>query len=198
MSSLQDLTPGTWNIDPAHTEIAFTARHLMVTKVRGRFTEYEGSVTIGEQLEDSKVSVMVQLASVDTRHPDRDAHLRSPDFFNVEKYPTMTFESTSIGQGALTGDLTINGQTHPITFDVEFNGVTGDPWGGTRAGFEATTRINRKDWGLTWNAAIESGGVVVSDAITISVDLELVKAAEAGQTESGSAQTDDAAQAATS
>lgn len=176
MSTLKDLTPGTWNIDPVHTELAFIARHVMVSKVRGRFGDYEGSVVIADDLEDSKVNVSIKIASVDTRSPDRDAHLRSADFFDADTFPVMTFESTKVGADSLEGNLTIKDQTRPVTFEVEFNGVHADPWGGTRAGFEARTKISRMEWGLTWNAAIEGGGVVVSDNITIELDVELAKA----------------------
>jgi len=176
MPSLNDLTAGTWTVDPAHSELSFSVRHLMVAKVRGKFGEFTGSVEVGTPATDSKVTATVQLASVDTGTADRDAHLRSPDFFDTETNPEMTFVSTSVTDSALVGDLTIKGVTKPVTFDIEFNGVAADPWGNTKAGFEAETEINRTDWGLTWNAAIEGGGVLVAEKIKITLDIELLKA----------------------
>jgi len=177
MASLNDLTPGTWNIDPAHSELSFTARHLMVTKVRGKFTDFTASVEVGSPLEESKVSATVQLTSVETGAPDRDTHLRSGDFFDVENSPEMTFVSTRVTEDAFEGDLTIKGVTKPVVFDVDFAGEAKDPWGNTKAGFEATTEINRKDWGLNWNAALEGGGVLVSEKVRINLDVQLLKAA---------------------
>jgi len=176
MSNLPDLTPGTWTIDPFHSEVGFVARHLMVAKVRGRFTDFTGIITVGDSFEDSTVEATVKLASVDTGAPDRDTHLRSADFFDVENTPDMTFRSTKVTEGTLEGELTIKGVTNPVTFDLAFNGVATDPYGNTKAGFEAETEINRKDWGLTWNAALEGGGVLVSDTIRVSVDVELHRA----------------------
>ncbi|KYH46221.1 YceI family protein [Branchiibius sp. NY16-3462-2] len=176
MTTLKDLTPGVWNVDPSHSTIGFVARHLMVSKVRGSFTEFTADVKIGEELEDSTVTATVQLASVETGSADRDGHLKSPDFFDVENNPTMTFTSTKVTPDTLEGDLTIKGVTKPVTFDLEFDGVSADPWGGTRAGFEATTEINRKDFGLTWNVAVEGGGVLVSEKVKINLDVQLVKA----------------------
>lgn len=176
MSNLTDLTPGSWTIDPAHSEVAFVARHLMVAKVRGKFTAFTGTITVGDSFEDSTVQATVKLASVDTGAPDRDAHLRSADFFDVENTPDMTFASTKVSEGSLDGDLTIKGVTRPVTLDLTFNGVVTDPYGNTKAGFEAETEISRKEWGLTWNAALEGGGVVVSDTIKVTVDVELLRA----------------------
>ncbi len=176
-ATLHDLTPGTWTVDPSHTEIGFFARHLMVSKVRGQFTDLAGTVTVGDDLADSSVDVTVQMASVATGSPDRDTHLKSADFFDVERYPTMTFVSTTFDGARLTGDLTIKDVTRPLTFDVEFNGVATDPWGNTKAGFEAQATVNRKDWGLEWNVALESGGVLVSDKVTLVIDVQLLKAA---------------------
>ncbi|MGI8717387.1 MAG: YceI family protein [Lapillicoccus sp.] len=176
MSNLTDLTPGSWTIDPAHSEVAFVARHLMVAKVRGKFTDFTGTITVGDSFEDSTVQATVKLASVDTGAPDRDAHLRSADFFDVENTPDMTFASTKVSEGSLDGDLTIKGVTRPVTLDLTFNGVVTDPYGNTKAGFEAETEISRKEWGLTWNAALEGGGVVVSDTIKVTVDVELLRA----------------------
>ncbi|PWJ24032.1 polyisoprenoid-binding protein YceI [Branchiibius hedensis] len=176
MTTLKDLTPGVWTVDPSHSTVGFLARHLMVSKVRGSFTEFTADVKIGEQFEDSTVSATVQLASVSTGSEDRDGHLKSPDFFDVENNPTMTFTSTKVTPDTLEGDLTIKGVTKPVTFELEFDGVSADPWGGTRAGFEATTEINRKDFGLTWNVAVEGGGVLVSEKVKINLDIQLVKA----------------------
>ena len=175
MPSLNDLTAGTWTVDPAHSELSFSVRHLMVAKVRGKFADFTGAVEVGAPATDSTVTATVQLASVDTGSADRDTHLKSPDFFDTEKNPEMTFVSTSVTDGALVGDLTIKGVTKPVTFDVEFNGVAADPWGNTKAGFEAETEINRTDWGLTWNAAIEGGGVLVAEKVKITLDIELLK-----------------------
>jgi len=177
MPTITDLTPGTWTVDPAHTEVGFVARHLMVTKVRGTFADVEGTVEVAPDVTKSTVDVTVQMASVDTRSADRDTHLKSADFFDVENYPTMRFVSTSFDGEQLTGDLTIKDVTKPVTFEVEFNGEQADPWGNTKAGFEAEAEIKRADWGLTWNAAIEGGGVLVSDKIKIVLDVQLLKQA---------------------
>ncbi|HPF79560.1 YceI family protein [Nostocoides australiense] len=177
MPTITDLTPGTWTVDPAHTEVGFVARHLMVTKVRGTFADVEGTVEVAPDVTKSTVDVTVQMASVDTRSADRDTHLKSADFFDVENYPTMRFVSTSFDGERLTGDLTIKDVTKPVTFEVEFNGEQADPWGNTKAGFEAEAEVKRADWGLTWNAAIEGGGVLVSDKIKIVLDVQLLKQA---------------------
>ncbi|HET8601066.1 MAG TPA: YceI family protein [Segeticoccus sp.] len=179
MTTLQNLTPGTWTVDPSHSEVGFVARHLMVTKVRGSFQEFSAEVEIAEPFESSSVRATVQLGSVDTRSADRDAHLRSADFFDVENNPEMTFVSTKVTADALEGDLTIKGVTKPVVFDLDFGGVTPDPWGGTRAAFEATTEINRRDWNLTWNVAVDGGSMLVSEKIKISLDIQLVQAVPA-------------------
>jgi polyisoprenoid-binding protein YceI len=180
MASIDDLTPGTWTIDESHTTVGFTARHLMITKVRGRFGKVEGAATIDEDRLLSSVRATIDLASVDTGDAGRDEHLRSPDFFDVANNPTMTFASTGVKQDGddfvLYGDLTVKGVTKPVELELEFDGVSGDPWGGTRAGFTAEGEINRKDWGLEWNVALESGGVLVSEKIKLHLDVELVKA----------------------
>ena len=176
MTTFSDLTPGTWDVDASHSELGFVARHLMVTKVRGQFKDFRATVTVGEQLEDSSVEATVQLASVETGSPDRDGPLPSADFFDTDNNPEMTFRSTKVTPDTLEGDLTIKGVTQHVVFDLSFNGVAKDPWGGTRAGFEASTEINRKDFGLTWNAAIEGGGVLVSDKVRINLDIQLVAA----------------------
>jgi polyisoprenoid-binding protein YceI len=176
MSSLSDLTPGTWNVDAVHSEVGFTARHLMVSKVRGQFKDFGAVVTIAQPFEQSTVEATVQLASIDTNSADRDTHLKSADFFDVENNPAMTFKSTKVTDHSLEGDLTIKGITRPVTFDLEFGGVSADPWGGTRAGFEATTEINRKNFDLTWNVAVEGGGVLVGEKVKIALDVELIQA----------------------
>jgi len=176
MSSLSGLKPGIWNVDASHSEIGFSGRHLMVSKVRGQFKDFTAVVTIGEPFEQSTVKATVQMASIDTNGADRDAHLLSADFFDVENNPTMSFTSTKVTDVSLEGDLTIKGVTRAVTFDLDFGGVSADPWGGTRAGFEATTEINRKDFGLSWNVALEAGGVLVGEKVKIALDVELIQA----------------------
>jgi polyisoprenoid-binding protein YceI len=176
MASITELPAGTWTVDASHSELGFVARHLMVTKVRGQFKEFEGTVKVGESLSDSQVTAVAQLASVDTGSADRDAHLKSADFFDVENNPTMSFTSTEVTADSLKGDLTIKGVTKPVVFDLEFGGLATDPWGNQKAGFEATAEINRKDWGLEWNVALEGGGVLVSEKIKINLDIQLLKA----------------------
>ncbi|HEX3620916.1 MAG TPA: YceI family protein [Acidimicrobiales bacterium] len=171
---------GTYSIDPAHTTVEFVGRHLMITKVRGRFTDFSGEIVIGDKPEDSKVDVTVQTASVSTSDENRDGHLRGPDFLDVEKYPTMTFHSTAVtlgsqGKAEVTGDLTIKDVTRPVTLDVEFEGAEGDPWGGQRLGFSAGTEIDREDWGLTWNVALETGGMLVGKKIRLELNIQAVK-----------------------
>lgn len=177
MASINDLPTGTWTVDASHSELGFVARHLMVSKVRGQFKEFEGTVKVGDTVTDSQVTAVAQLGSVHTGSADRDAHLKSADFFDVENNPTMSFTSTAVTEDSLTGDLTIKGVTKPVVFDLEFNGVATDPWGNQKAGFEASTEINRKDWGLEWNVALEGGGVLVSEKIKINLDIQLLKAA---------------------
>lgn len=180
MASIDDLTPGTWTIDESHTTVGFTARHLMITKVRGRFGKVSGSAQIADNRLDSTVSAVIELGSVDTGDAGRDEHLRGADFFDVENNPTMSFTSTGIktdgGDHALLGDLTIKGVTVPVELELEFDGISGDPWGGTRAGFTAEGEINRKDFGLEWNVPLDGGGVLVGEKIKINLDVELVKA----------------------
>jgi polyisoprenoid-binding protein YceI len=180
---LSSLTPGVWNVDPSHSTVGFTARHLMVTKVRGRFTAFSGSLTIADEPLASSVMATVEMASVSTGDGGRDGHLQSPDFFDVAQFPTMTFTSTSIERDGddddeflLHGDLTIKGVTKQVTFELEFDGVATDPWGNTKAGFTAETEINRKDWGLEWNVALEAGGVLVGEKIKLQLDIQAVKA----------------------
>jgi len=171
-------TPGTYQIDLSHTTVDFVARHLMVAKVRGTFREVQGTLTVGESPEDSSLEVTVGMASVDTREEARDTHLRSADFFDVENFPTMTYSTTAIrpkgDRWIADGQLTIRGNTRPVALEIEFLGSISDPWGGARIAFSATGEIDREEFGLTWNAAIETGGVVVSKAIKIEIEAELV------------------------
>jgi polyisoprenoid-binding protein YceI len=169
---------GTWDIDPVHSEVSFSVRHMMVSKVRGRFGSFQGQITTGEDHLASSVSATVDLASVDTNDETRDNHLRSPDFLDVENHKTLSFTSTSVkpkGRGyVVEGDLSLHGVTRPVTLDLEPNGFGPDPFGGTRAGFSATTEINRKDYGITFNMPLEGGGVVVGDKIQITLEVEAV------------------------
>jgi polyisoprenoid-binding protein YceI len=179
MTTIAGLTPGVWKIDPVHTTAEFVVRHLMVTKVRGRFTDITGAVTIGEDVLDSSVEVIIGTASITTGDETRDNHLRTKDFLEVDKYPVITFKSAKVvGTGSdytVTGDLTIHGVTRPIDMAVEFNGVATDPWGGTRAGFSAETEINRRDFGVDISMPMDGGGVVVGDKIKIQIEAEIVK-----------------------
>jgi polyisoprenoid-binding protein YceI len=180
MSSIYDLTPGTWTVDPSHSTIGFVARHLMVSKVRGHFASFSGALTIDSDPFQSKVEATVDIASVTTGDETRDGHLKSADFFDYEKNPNMTLVSTGIEKNGsdyvLHSDLTINGITKAVDFELEFNGVSADPWGGTRAGFSAEAEVNRKDWGLEWNVALETGGLLVSEKVKIQLEIEAIKA----------------------
>jgi polyisoprenoid-binding protein YceI len=180
MAALDQLTPGIWNVDPSHTVLHFTARHLMVAKVRGTFGEFSGVITIADDPLQSSVVASARAASIATNDDSRDAHLRSADFLDVDNHPTIDFRSTSIepkgDDYVLHTDLTIRGVTRPVDFDLEFGGVGTDPWGNTRVGFAATAEINRKDWGLEWNVALEAGGVLVGEKVKIELDIGAVKA----------------------
>lgn len=169
---------GTWDIDPGHTDLAFIGRHFMVTKVRGRFTGVTGAVVIGEDLRDSRVDVTIDMTSVESGSSVRDDHLRSAELFDVEAYPTATFRSVAVewqrDRGVVHGDLTIHGVTRRVPLEVTFEGHVRDPWGGDRAIFSARTKVNREDFGVTWNVALEAGGVLVSKDIQIEIDLETV------------------------
>lgn len=171
---------GTYTIDPAHSNVEFAVRHMMISTVKGRFGEVEGMVSIPENGQPS-VAVTIKTASVDTRSEQRDGHLRSPDFFDVETYPELRFKSTKVertGEGyELTGDLTIKGVTRPVTLTVTEEGAGVDPWGNQKAAFSATGKFNRSDFGLNWNAALETGGVLVSDEVKVSIDTQLVRQA---------------------
>ena len=171
----------TWNIDPVHSVAEFKVKHMMISNVKGQFTGVSGVLTLGDNAEESKVEATIDAASVNTRESQRDAHLKSPDFFDVGKYPTLSFRSTRVkksGEGELKveGELTIHGVTRAVTFSVE--GPTApekDPWGNARVGLSAVTKINRKDFGLTWNTALETGGILVGDEVTITLDVQFVK-----------------------
>lgn len=178
-TALTDLA-GTWTIDPAHSRIGFVARHAMVTKVRGSFNEFSGTATTGEGLSDAHIEVTIDAASIDTRNADRDNHLRTGDFFAADQYPTITFRSTEVAAAGdetlrVTGDLTIKGTTRPVTIDFEYAGTAQDPYGNVRAGLEGSTTINRTDFGLSFNAALETGGVLVSEKITLELEVSAVK-----------------------
>lgn len=179
MSDLANTT-GTWTIDPTHTTIGFSARHAMVAKVRGNFAEFSGTFTLdGTNPSESSAELTAMTASIDTRNADRDAHLKSADFLDVESFPTLSFTSTSVsGSGnsfVVTGDLTIHGVTKSVPVTFELLGVSTDPWGGVRIGFEGSTEISRKEFGLVWNTALETGGVLVGDTVKIDLDVEAVK-----------------------
>lgn len=165
-----------WQIDPAHTLVEFVGRHLMVTKVRGSFSDVSGTITVGADPLDSAVSIAISIMSVSTGSVERDGHILSPDFFDVENHPEMRFVSTGVRANGdawiLDGDLTIKGVTKPVSLDFEFLGIVDDPWGNSKAGFSASTEINREDWGLNWNVALEAGGVLVSKKITIGIEVQ--------------------------
>lgn len=173
----QGVTPGEWVIDSAHTDAGFSVRHMGISRVRGTFNEVSGEVTIGENIEDSTVYAEIKAASVHTRNEGRDEHLRSADFFDVEQFPLWTFKSTAVRADGddieIDGDLTIHGVTKPVTLSAEFIGVTVNPYGASALGMSAVTEINRKDFGLTWNVALEAGGMMVSDKVKIELDVEL-------------------------
>ncbi|NVO21455.1 MAG: YceI family protein [Bacteroidetes bacterium] len=171
----------TWVIDPAHTEVAFKVKHLMITNVKGIFSDFTAAVsTSGDDFSTADINFSLKPASISTGNADRDAHLRSADFFDVENYPELKFTGSSLkpksdDEYVLTGDLTIKGISKPVNLDVEFGGIVADPWGNEKAGFSINGKINRKDWGLNWNAALEAGGVLVGEEVKISADIELLK-----------------------
>lgn len=179
---------GTWTIDPTHTRIGFNSRHAMVTKVRGAFNDVSGTAVLDlEDTDASHVEVVVRMDSIDTRNEQRDGHLRSADFFDVENYPTMTFRSTHVeevddGGFIVSGELTIRDTTRPMSIPLSFTGVATDPFGNLRAGFEGTRRIDRRDWGVAWNTPLDAGGLLVSEKITLEFELSLIKATETTST----------------
>jgi polyisoprenoid-binding protein YceI len=173
---------GTYVLDPTHTRIGFVARHLMVTKVRGSFREFEGSITIGDDTTASTAQATIQTASIDTGTPDRDTHLVSGDFLEVEKYPTISFANAKVvsqkgSDFKVTGDLTIKDVTREVTLDVELDGVAKDPWGNEKLAVTARTEIDREDFGMTWNVALETGGVLVSKKVVIEIEAQAARQA---------------------
>ncbi len=182
MSNLPE--SGTYDIDPTHSSVDFIVRHLVAAKVRGGFKSFSGSIVVGDTPEQSTVNVEIDVASIDTGVEDRDAHLRSADFFDVENHPTATFASTSVAPKGgddytVTGDLTIAGVTRSVDLDLEYAGAVTDPWGGSRIVFSATAEIDREDFGLTWNQVLESGGLMVSKKAKIEIEVEAVHKVEA-------------------
>jgi polyisoprenoid-binding protein YceI len=179
-TDLAELT-GDYTIDPIHSSIGFVARHAMVTKVRGNFDEFDGRIHVdAENPSQSSAKLTIKAASIDTRNADRDAHLRSNDFFAMDEYPEIVFESTSAEKiddttYRVAGDLTIRGVTRPVSVDFEFTGSATDPFGNRRIGFEGSVQVNRKDWGVNWNAPLELGGVLVSEKVTLEFDLSAIK-----------------------
>jgi polyisoprenoid-binding protein YceI len=173
------MNPTEWKIDPSHSGIHFTVRHMVVSKVRGRFAKFDGTVAFDEAApEKSKVKVTIDAASIDTHEPKRDDHLRSPDFFDVAKFPSLTFDSTRVEKKgdrlAITGNLSMHGVTKEIVLDTELLGTGKDPWGAKRAGFSAKASLDRKEYGLGWNQLLEAGGVLVGDKIEIELEIEAV------------------------
>lgn len=166
-----------WNLDPTHSEITFKVKHMMISNVKGNFTSFSAQIEAEDDtFKNAKTTANVQTDSVFTNNTDRDNHLKSAEFFNAEEYPTITFESQALND-EVTGNLTINGVTKPVTLDVDFGGVNVDPWGNTKAGFSFEGKISRKDFGLNWNATLEAGGVLVSDEVKIAGELQFVKQA---------------------
>jgi polyisoprenoid-binding protein YceI len=180
ISGLSGLEPGTWSVDPIHSEVAFSVRHMMVGKVRGRFTAFDGEITAAQD-GSATVNANVQVASVETQNAQRDEHIRSADFFDAATHPTMSFRSTGLrahdGKTYLDGDLTLHGVTRPVTFELEVGGVALDPYGNLRAGFTATTEIARKDFGISIQMPMDGGGVVVGDKVKIDLEVEAVRQA---------------------
>jgi len=173
-------TPGTWEVDAAHSSVSFVARHLMVAKARGRFARFTGSLTIGDGPETSSVTASIDASSIDTAEPTRDAHLRSPDFLDVERFPTVEFRSVAARLTGPTtlevdGELTIRDVTRPVALEVSYEGLTADPFGNERAVFSAETEIDREEWGITWNKTLETGGVLVGKRVKIELEIEAVR-----------------------
>ena len=180
--STPEIPAGTWTIDASHSEVGFSVRHLAVSKVKGHFETFDGTLTIADDPTQSSVDATIDLSSINTRDAGRDEHLRSGDFFNVEASPKMTFRSTSVtpdgGDYKLAGELTIRDVTKPVDLKLEFNGVNPDPWGGTRSGFSATGEINRKDFGIDFNIPLDGGGFVIGDKIKLFLEVEAVLQAD--------------------
>jgi polyisoprenoid-binding protein YceI len=178
LAEIAGYVPGTWTIDPTHSDVSFTVRHMMVSKVRGFFRTFEGKLVTGEVPENGSVTASIQLDSIATNNDQRDAHIRSADFFEVEKYPTMTYQSTRIARDGddwvLEGELTLKGVTRPVPLKLEVTGFGPDAYGGYRAGFSAAGEINRHDFNVSFNATLDNGGLVVGDKVTILLEIEAV------------------------
>jgi polyisoprenoid-binding protein YceI len=177
--------PGRWVIDPAHSSIEAIARHMMVSKVRGRFESFSGTVEVGEDPTESAIDISIDAKSINTNEEQRDQHLRSADFLDADEHPQLTFTSTRIehvegDSYRVIGELTIRGETHPVELDVDYFGVNTDPFGSERALFQATTKLNREDWDMTWNQALETGGVLVGKKLDVAIDVQLVPAEDQG------------------
>lgn len=174
--NIQGWTAGTWVIDPTHTEVGFQARHLGISKVKGTFEQFEGTITTGDSVEDSSVQATVQVDSVNTNQQQRDEHLRTSDFFKADEFPTFTFVSTGVTVDGddvqVAGELTLRGVTKPVVFDTEFGGITADGYGQKKLGLEAETTINRHDFGVSWNAPTEAGGLTLGDKVKITLDVQ--------------------------
>ncbi len=168
----------TWNLDTTHSEVAFKVKHLMINNVKGQLNNFQVQVEkADDDFKSATISFTADLSSIDTSNEQRDQHLKSADFFDIEKFPTISFKSTKYDTQELIGDLTIRDVTKPIKLDVDFGGIAKDPWGNTKAGFTITGKINRKDWGLNWNTALETGGVLVGEDVSITAEIQLVKQA---------------------
>jgi polyisoprenoid-binding protein YceI len=178
LAPLPELTAGTYTIDPTHSEVTFTIRHLM-SKVRGTFTDFAGELTVAPDLSLSTATAAIQMASVTTRSTDRDAHLRSAEIFDVERFPAMSFASTGVrvdgDRYLVDGELTVKDVTRPVTLEVDFNGVGPDPWGGTRAGFSASTQISRKDFGVEFNIPMQGDKVLLGDKVDIQLEIQAIQ-----------------------
>jgi polyisoprenoid-binding protein YceI len=176
--ALPGYVAGTWNIDPGHSDVSITARHFMVSKVRGQFNDFEGTIVTGESPLESTVTATIKTASIDTRQPQRDAHIQSADFLDVENHPEITFQSTAIHENGdafkMDGDLTIRGTTRPVTLDLELVGIGPDPYGGTRIGLSAKTTVSRDNFNIKYNPLLETGGAVVGDKLEVSLEIEAV------------------------
>lgn len=169
----------TWSVDPAHSEIGFSVKHMMFTKVTGTFDAFEANITTDEALNNAQIDCTIQAVSVNTRNEQRDTHLKSPDFFSVEEFPTIQFSANgaAIPSGKINGNISLHGVSKPIELDVEFHGIGNDPWGNTKAGFSFKTSVNRKDFGLSWNAPLEAGGILVGEEVAIRGEIQLAKQA---------------------
>ena len=176
MTTINTLTPGIWNIEPSHSEVGFTVRHLGLSKVRGRFNSFSGTVTVADNQLSSSVSATIDMSSIDTNNAQRDGHLQSGDFFNTATHPTMTLVSAVVTETSLKGNLTINGISKEVTLDLEFHGVTVDAYDMTRAGFSASGQFNRSDFGISFNAPIGLDGMLVSDKVSIELEIQIVPA----------------------